>query len=159
MLSGASGQFYGDRYTWQFTKGWTRYVDTIGSRQMTLLVDLFARRRWFDLVPDTAHRLVVGGFDTDADSDDVNANNYVAAARTPDGKLAIAYLPAGTPIEIAMSRMAGRGVRAQWYDPTSGRYVAARGSPFATTGVRRFRTPGRNGEGDRDWVLVLTTAS
>ena len=53
--------------------------------------------------------------------------------------------------------MAGRRVRAQWYDPTSGRYVGAHGSPLAATGTRRFRPPGRNHDGDSDWVLVLTT--
>ena len=28
MLSGATGQFYGDKYTWQFADGWPSYVDT-----------------------------------------------------------------------------------------------------------------------------------
>jgi hypothetical protein len=32
MLSGATGQFYGNKYTWQFSDGWPRYLDTIGSR-------------------------------------------------------------------------------------------------------------------------------
>jgi Protein of unknown function (DUF4038)/Putative collagen-binding domain of a collagenase len=157
MLSGASGQFYGNRYTWQFAQGWQAHLDTIGSRQMTFVTNLFVRRRWFDLVPDTAHRLVVAGYDSHADSDDVNTNAHVSAARTPDGKLAVAYLPAGGSIEVDMRRMAGRRVRGQWYDPTSGRYVGAHGSPFAATGTRQLRPPGRNHDGDSDWVLVLTT--
>lgn len=158
MLSGATGQFYGNRYTWQFSQGWSAHVDTIGSRQMTFVTNLFVRRRWFDLVPDTGHRLVVAGYDGHATSADVNANDYVAAARTPDGKLAIAYLPTGAPIEVDMGRMADRHVRAEWYDPTSGRYLAVHGSPFATAGVRRVRPPGRNQEGSDDWVLVLTAS-
>ena len=97
MLSGATGQFYGDKYTWQFSDGWPSYVDTIGSRQMTFVTNLFSRRRWFDLVPDSSHRLVVSGYGTYSSSGDVNHNDYVAAARTPDGRLAIAYLPAGQP--------------------------------------------------------------
>ena len=64
ILSGASGQFYGNRYTWQFIDGWPGYVDSVGSRQMTFVTNLFIRRRWFDLVPDTAHRLVVAGYDS-----------------------------------------------------------------------------------------------
>jgi hypothetical protein len=157
LLSGASGQFYGNRYTWQFSEGWQAHVDTIGSRQMTFVTNLFARRRWFDLIPDSAHRLVVAGYDSHATSDEVNVNDHVTAARTPDGKLAIAYLPSGALIEVDMRRMAGRRVRAQWYDPTSGRYVGAHGSPYAATGTRRLRPPGRNHDGDSDWVLVLTT--
>ena len=55
--------------------------------------------------------------------------------------------------------MAGRRVRAQWYDPTSGRYATIPGSPFAARGRRRFMVPGTNHEGEQDWVLVLTARS
>ncbi len=127
MLSGATGQFYGNKYTWQFSSGWPSYVDTIGSRQMTFVTNLFSHRRWFDLVPDTRHRLVVSGYGTYSSSGDVNDNDYVTAARTPDGRLAIAYLPTGQPVEVDMTRMAGRRVRAQWYDPTSGKYTTIAG--------------------------------
>ena len=158
MLSGATGQFYGDKYTWQFADGWPSYVDTIGSRQMTFVANLFSRRRWFDLVPDSGHRLVVSGYGTYSNSGDVNGNDYVAAARTPDGRLAIAYLPTGHPVDVDMTRMAGRRVRAQWYDPTTGKYATIPGSPFARSGRRTFTVPGKNHDGDQDWVLVLTAA-
>jgi Protein of unknown function (DUF4038)/Putative collagen-binding domain of a collagenase len=159
MLSGATGQFYGNRYTWQFIDGWPQHVDTIGSRQLTFVTSLFARRRWFDLVPDSRHRLVVAGYGSYSADGDLNANDYVAAARTPDGRLAIAYLPTGRPVRVDMRTMAGRRVQAQWYDPTSGRYSTIPGSPFAPSGTRRFTSPGRNHEGDQDWVLVLTATS
>ena len=55
LLSGATGQFYGNKYTWQFLNGWQERLDTLGSRQMTYATNLFARRRWFDLVPDYDH--------------------------------------------------------------------------------------------------------
>jgi hypothetical protein len=55
--------------------------------------------------------------------------------------------------------MAGPRVRAQWYDPTDGRYSAIHGSPVRRTATRRFTVPGPNHEGDPDWVLVLTTRS
>ena len=158
MLSGATGQFYGNKYTWQFADGWQGYVDTIGSRQLTYVTNLFSRRRWFDLAPDSAHRLVVGGYGTYSSSGEVSGNDYVAAARTPNGRLAIAYLPTGHPVDIDMARMAGRRVHAQWYDPTSGEYVPVLGSPFARSGRRRLTVPGKNHDGDTDWVLVLTAA-
>jgi hypothetical protein len=159
MLSGATGQFYGNKYTWQFLPGWPLYVTTIGSRQMTFVSNLFAHRRWFDLVPDSEHRLVVSGYGTYSDSGEVNSNNYVAAARTPDGKLAIAYLPSGRPIEVDMTRVAGPRVRAQWYDPTSGRYTTIPGSPFVRSDMHRFTVPGKNHARDEDWVLVLTSTA
>jgi hypothetical protein len=157
MLSGATGQFYGNHYTWQFTNGWQSHVNTIGSRQMTFVTNLFSHRRWFDLVPDSHHRLVVSGYGSYSASSDINDSDYVTAARTPNGRLAIAYLPTGAPIKVNMARMAGR-VRAQWYDPTTGKYTTVRGSPFARRGTRRFTVPGPNHEGDADWVLVLTAA-
>jgi hypothetical protein len=159
MLSGASGQFYGNHYTWQFLPGWPHYLDTIGSRQETFLANLFSHRPWFDLVPDSHHRLVVSGYGTFSDSGNDNSNDYVTAARTPDGSLAIAYLPTGRPIGVDLSRMAGPRVRAQWYDPTSGTYKAVGGSPFVPRGTRTFKVPGNNSEGDQDWLLVLTSAA
>jgi hypothetical protein len=157
MLSGATGQFYGNHYTWPFSDGWPSYVNTVGSRQMTFVTNLLSPRRWFDLVPDSNHRLVVSGYGTST-TDGANGNDYVAAARTPDGRLAIAYLPTGHPVDVDMARMAGRRVRAQWYDPSSGTYVTVRGSPFARGGRRVLAVPGKNHDGDRDWVLVLTEA-
>ncbi len=156
MLSGATGQFYGNKYTWQFLPGWPSHLDTVGSRQMTFVTNLFSHRAWYDLVPDTGHRLVVAGYGTYSASGDVNSNDYVAAARTPDGRLAIAYLSAGHPVVVDLRRMAGGRVRAQWYDPTSGTYREIAGSPLATRGRRTFTPPGKNRGGDSDWVLVLT---
>ena len=156
MLSGATGQFYGNRYTWQFSAGWSHHVDTIGSRQMTFVTNLFAHRPWFELVPDTRHRLVVSGYGTYSVSGDINASDYVTAARTHDGRLAIAYLPTPRPVTVDMARLAGRRVRAQWYDPTSGRYVTIPHSPFARSGRHTFTPPGENHDGDGDWALVLT---
>jgi Putative collagen-binding domain of a collagenase/Protein of unknown function (DUF4038) len=158
MLSGATGQFYGNKYTWPFSAGWQSHLDTVGSRQMTFVTNLFSHRPWFDLVPDTKHRLVVSGYGTYSDSGDVNSSDYVTAARTPNGKLAMAYLPSGQSIVVDLRRMAGHRVRAQWYDPASGTYRNIAGSPLATTGRRTFRPPGTNQDGDPDWVLVLTAA-
>ena len=157
MLSGATGQFYGNKYTWQFASGWRSHLDTIGSRQMTFVTNLFSRRRWFDLVPDSSHRLVVSGYGTYSSSGNGNGNDYVTTARTSDGTLAIAYLPTGHSIDVDMTRMAGHRVRAQWYDPTSGKYATIQGSPFVRRGRRIFTVPGKNHDGDADWVLVLTT--
>jgi hypothetical protein len=157
ILSGATGQFYGNRYTWPFRKDWQRHLDTVGSRQMTYVVNLFARRPWFRLRPDRQHRVVVAGYGNYSRRGDVNDNDYVTAARTPGGRMVIAYVPTIRTITVDMSSLSGR-VRARWYDPASGRYTRVHGSPFANIGARRFAPPGENADGDGDWVLVLTAA-
>jgi hypothetical protein len=78
----------------------------------------------------------------------------VTAAGTPDGKLAIAYLPAITTITVDMTKL-GDTVTARWYDPTNGTYVTITGSPFPNMGTHNFTSPGNNSTGDPDWVLVL----
>jgi hypothetical protein len=155
LLSGAAGQFYGNKYTWPFLKGWQAHLDTVGSRQMTYVTNLFAGRRWFDLVPDADHKIVVSGYGTFEASGDVNDNDYVTAAATPDGKLVIAYLPTNRPVAVDMSKLSGP-TRARWYDPASGRYAPIPGSPFENAGTHEFATPGRNSGDNEDWVLVLT---
>ena len=83
LLSGAAGQFYGNKYTWQFLTGWQGRLDTLGSRQMTYATNLFAGRRWFDLVPDDDHLVVVSGYGSYSATGSVQDSNYVTAARTP----------------------------------------------------------------------------
>jgi hypothetical protein len=153
MLAGATGQFYGNHYTWQFADGWKTHLDTPGSAQIGYLVKLFAGRPWFRLAPDQAHKIVTGGYGTFSSSGDVDSSNYVTTASTPDGTLAISYLPAGGTVSVDMGRFAGP-VQAQWFDPTSGTY--SRASRFPDSGIVKLSTPGTNAGGDPDWVLVLT---
>jgi hypothetical protein len=156
-LSGATGQFYGNHYTWQFADGWKRSIDTLGSAQLGYLVNLLAPRPWFRLVPDLGHRIVTKGYGTFTPNRSVASSNYVTTAATRDRRLAISYLPRGGTIRVAMSRIARR-VRASWYDPTSGRHTAVKGSPFSARRSVRLTAPRRNYTGDRDWVLVLAAA-
>jgi hypothetical protein len=156
VLSGAVGQFYGNHYTWQFTDGWRQHLDTPGSAQVGYLAKLFAGRPWFRLVPDQGHRVVTAGYGTFASSGNVESSNYVTTAATPDGTLAISYVPAGSTVTVDMARFSGP-IRAQWYDPTRGVYSAVSGSPFPNSKAVDVASPGRNADGDPDWVLVLTS--
>jgi hypothetical protein len=154
MLSGAAGQFYGNAYTWPFSEGWKEHLDTRGSAQIGHLVKLLAPTRWFQLVPDQTHKVVTAGYGTFAPDTNVGSSNYVTTASTPDRRLVISYLPAGGTIVVDMARLAGR-VRARWYDPARGTYRPVPGT-FANTGKVRLKSPGKNADGDADWVLVLT---
>ena len=153
-LSGAAGQFYGSKYTWPFPDGWKTHLNTTGTAQLGYLVKLLTARRWFQLVPDQQHKLVTDGYGTFKTSGSVGSSDYVTTAATPDGRLALSYLPDGGTITVDLSRLRS-GVRARWYDPTSGKFRAATVPKSKPT---RFSAPGDNAAGDRDWVLLLTAA-
>lgn len=160
-LSGAAGQLYGNAYTWTFKTGWKTNLDTPGAIQMANVKALFEGRAWFDLVPDQAHKVVTAGYGTfDATSSEGSVYNmtsdYVTAGRTPDGSLVMAYLPTFRPITVDLKQLHGPAA-AQWYDPSSGRYLPVEGSPFPNTDKHIFIPPRHNADGDDDWVLVLET--
>lgn len=153
-LSGSTGQLYGNYYTWPFRSGWKNHLDTTGSQQFRNVTNLLAGRRWWTLVPDQNHAVVTAGYGTFSATGAVHSNDYVTAARTPDGKLILAYLPTVRTITVNMSQLSG-AVTAQWYDPTEGAYASISGSPFSNNGLKQFTPPGSNAAGDGDWVLVL----
>jgi Protein of unknown function (DUF4038)/Putative collagen-binding domain of a collagenase len=154
LLSGATGQFYGNKYTWPLAKGWKQHLDTVGSREMTYVTNLFASLRWYDLVPDASHQVLVAGYGWFQSEGSVNKTDYVTAAATPDGRLVVAYLPSRRPVSVDLSKLSGP-VRGRWYDPTDGTYAPDAGAPLKHSGIHTFVSPGTNHGGDDDWVLVL----
>jgi hypothetical protein len=158
MLSGATGQLYGSSYSWRFKADWQRNLDTPGIIELSYMKNLFADRRWYDLIPDQTHKTVVSGYGEFSRQGSVSTDTYVTAARTSNGTLMIAYLPTRRTITVDMTQLSGN-VRAQWYDPTIGVYRGVSGSPFSNDGSRRFTPPGNNAAGDGDWVLVLEALS
>jgi Protein of unknown function (DUF4038)/Putative collagen-binding domain of a collagenase len=151
LTSGAAGEFFGSD-DWEFHDGWEGRLSTPAVAQVARLRALFSAMPWWRLVPDTANRLVTAGRGAELTADqpmDVLENDYVTAARTPDGRLAVVYLPTRRTISVDPSAMAA-GARAAWVDPATG---ARRPVPMAAT----FTTPGRNGGGDQDWLLVLSS--
>jgi hypothetical protein len=158
LLSGGAGQMYGNGNTWPFKSGWKNYLETTGARQLQYVTALFASRAWYNLIPDINHTVLTSGYGTYATSGAVSANNYVTAAKTADGTLALAYLPTIGTVTINLASMNG-AVTARWYDPENGTYQSINGSPFPNTGTHNFMPPGNNSGGDGDWVLVLTASS
>lgn len=151
LTSGAAGEFVGSD-DWEFHDGWEQRLSTRALTQITQLRTLFSTLAWWQLVPDTANELVTAGRGTElqtGEAKDVLENDYVTAARTPDGHLAVIYLPTQRTISVNTSAMAP-GARATWIDPTSG---GRRPVPMSAT----FTTPGANADGRNDWLLVLTS--
>jgi hypothetical protein len=154
MLSGAAGQLYGNHYIWTFSSGWQSNLDTPGILQLSYLKSFFASRPWYNLIPDQNQTTVTAGYGTFSANGEVNTNDYLTAARSPDGSLVIAYIPTIRTITIDMSRLSGSAT-ARWYDPSNGIYTVITGSPLANAGMRTFTPPGNNSAGEGDWVLVL----
>jgi hypothetical protein len=170
-LSGAAGQFYGNRYTWTLTPGWASYIDTLGVKQLEIWKNFFSALPWQGLVPDQHHETLTAGYGTfgggkvefnPADlstvvKPGVSQSDYATAARTPDGSYIVVYMPTARTITIDMARLRGLA-SAEWFDPTTGMYKVISGQPFPNTSARQFTPPGKNAGGDSDWVLLLSAA-
>jgi hypothetical protein len=156
MLSGAAGQLYGNHYTWGFQFGaWKGKLHTVGAEQVAIMARLFNSLAWYELVPDQKHEVVASGFGTAASDGLVSDSDYVTAAATADGTLAIVYLPTPRAITVDMTRLKGP-VTARWFDPTNGTSRSAADGVLPNSGSRQFTPGGSNSQGDPDWVLVLT---
>jgi hypothetical protein len=142
ILSGATGQFMGNRPIWLFDPGWEAALNYAGSQDMTRLKELFTSRPWYQLVPDDKHEVVVDGLG------EFRGLDYLAAARTTDGATVIAYMPTSREITVDMTKVTGKEATAWWFDPRSGKSHSIGTVP--TSGKHKFAPPGEG-----DWVLLL----
>ncbi len=173
ILSGATGYIFGSDHVWGFggprgTPGkplprldWRKGMDRQSSREMVHVRRLFQGRAWYELVPDQDHSVVTSGYGSFGNDDRRAGGDYVTTARTGDGNLVMAYVPPtgneARTIAVDMKSLNG-SANGRWYNPTDGRFATIPGAPFANSGTRTFTTPGDNGTGTNDWVLVLETS-
>jgi hypothetical protein len=120
-------------------------MDSTGSQDMTRLKALFSSRPWNELVPDQKHEVVVDGLG------EYNGLDYLAAARTSDGRTVIAYLPTTRTFTVDLTKISGNTARAWWFNPRTGKSASA--SEVSTTDRKQFTPPSEG-----DWVLVLDDA-
>ncbi|MGD0498863.1 MAG: DUF4038 domain-containing protein [Bryobacteraceae bacterium] len=155
MLTGATGQFYGNAYTWSFKAGWQSHLDTPGAAQLTLWKHFFTALPWQDLVPDQDHSILTAGFGSYGTLQTrVSGSDYATAAATSDGRLLAIYMPTARTITIDTGKLRS-SARARWFDPTNGAYQDIPGGPIVNRGSHRFTPPEKNHDGDSDWVLLL----
>ncbi len=158
FLSGGCGYVFGNGLIWPLFNGWEGYLDTTGIIEFGYCRALIESVPWQSLVPDQAHSLVTAGYGAfwsgGTPSYGISQNDYVTAAATPDGRLALVYVPTSRTITVDMARFSGAAT-ARWYDPTMGTYRSISGSPFANSGSRTFTTPGSHADGAGDWVLKI----
>lgn len=153
LLAGGFGHTYGCHDIWGFhdpvkqrrhadpRSPWQLAVHFPGANQMRHARTLLSSRPPVKRIPDQA--LIAG--------DPGHGPDHLQACRADDGSYAFLYSASGRPIPVAIERLAGTTVRAQWFDPRSGfttpiGELARRGFPIFT--------PPSSGPGC-DWVLVL----
>ena len=123
LTSGAAGTFYGSD-DWEFHDGWETRLDTAAVAQLDRLRRLFDRAGL--VAPGSRHRrapLVTAGRGTELTDDtemDVLDNDYVTAARTPDGTLAVVYVPSCSHHHGRPDHRWRQRSTAAWVDPVSG---------------------------------------
>lgn len=146
VLCGEFGHVMGNLPIWSFSPGWQAAMDSPGSAAMMHWGGLFRSRPWFELVPDSEHKVVTSGIG------EYWGNDYLAAAASRDGSTMIAYMPSARTITVDMSALANGQANAWWFEPRSGRALSA--GTFETRGSRQFTPPSEG-----DWVLVMDDAS
>ncbi len=153
-LTTIGGYVAGNGYIWPFIEPrWEEHLNTPGTFDMERLNDFIKSIHWWELVPSGMNgmkNLITKGGSSDTCTD------YVAAAATRDGTLLVAYIPpahAGR-ITVDMTVLKDK-VMAYWYDPTNGTTTNISGSPFNNKRKLKFNPPGKNSNGQNDWVLKL----
>jgi hypothetical protein len=153
-LSTIEGYMAGNGYVWPFVApAWSAHLDTQGANDMAVLNAFIRSVSWWQLVPSgqgSMKTIVTAGAGTNTDP------GYVAAAATPTGKLAVAYVPPAHTgsITVDLTVLSGT-VRARWLNPTTGAYTMI--ASYPNTAKQAFTPPGDNGTGSSDWALVLDT--
>ena len=147
VLSGSTGHLMGNNPVWNFNTGWQTALNSPGATTLVHLRRLVDSLAWWTLQPDVNNTLLTAGIGTGA--------TRAVAARAGSGAFAVLYTPTLRQLTVNLAQLAGPNVRARWYDPTSGTYTTAIGSPFPASGSQTLTPPGNNSRGSEDWVLVL----
>ena len=153
MLAGAAGHGYGSMDLFYFYKDadgpfpkngfqhWRTALAYEGSRQVGLMRRLFEERPWHKMVPDQSALASEPG----------SGPFRLAAARADERSFAIAYTPVGQPLSIHLDKLNGPEIKARWYDPRTGTWIAI--GQYSNKGIREFTPPSRGPK--NDMVLVL----
>ncbi|MGO9831379.1 MAG: DUF4038 domain-containing protein [Myxococcaceae bacterium] len=157
-LSCTAGVFSGSKPVWAFEVGWQKALDSPGALDVARLAALLNAVPWQDFIPSGLlgmRPLVTAGGGAAGGQDEV------AAAATPDGRWLLAYVPPGTgrghrSFVVDARALAGEAT-ARWYNPWTGAFLGAGQVPNQSPWW--FTTPGDNGSGYDDWVLVLHRAT
>lgn len=156
LVSPTAGVTYGGHGVWGWDDGsgppvahpktgtplpWRQALEMPGAQQMRHLRDLFESIPWHTLRPDQSFLQAQPG--------DHDVLRYVTAARSPDGRLAVLYLPAGGPITLDTTHLAPN-LRATWHNPRDGSHHPV--------GPLPSHNPSLTAPDEHDWLLIIRSS-
>ncbi len=133
VTSGAAGTFLGNFPLWLMAPGWPGVLDSPGAIAMSHLGQFVRSIAWWDLVPDEDQRVVVAGLG------ELNGLDRATAAATPDGRLALVYVPGPRTVTVNLGELGGWAVRARWFDPRTASWHHA--GVLTRQGYAQFAAP------------------
>jgi hypothetical protein len=157
LFAGAHGHTYGCHAIWQFWDGkakpcadprhtWMEDLDLPGAAQVGYARRLMESRPFFTRVPDQGLLASKAG----------DGAAHVQATRDASGSYAMIYSGRGEPFTVNCAKLAGKELRAWWFDPRTGTAKDA-GTVENDHAGRQFNPPTSGDE--NDWVLVLDDAA
>lgn len=152
MLTGAAGYTYGCHDIWQMYSigtvpinkartGWKEAMHLPGSRQLLYMKNLLTSLPWQNMLND--QDLII--------NDNPKDNEYMISSIGLDKDFIIAYTPWGRPIQLDLSKMNSKKIKAFWYNPRSGESSLI--NTFLTTEKPIFE-PSSIGRGS-DFLLII----
>jgi hypothetical protein len=168
LTSGSRGYIYGRQNIYAFDTALTHLADNqFDNADLGAITGIFRGfTGWHQLVPDTASAFVTAGRGTalgfapsgtgiqytglSGGFGGAVINTYRTASITPDGTLAMVYLPDATASVTVNTAMLALGWVAKWVDPLTGTRTAAGTGPA-------YSHPGTNSAGAADWVLAFVS--
>jgi hypothetical protein len=155
MTSGCAGYTWGNESVNHNDSGYPGSLNTTATAEVIQLPKLFNQYKWWNLVPDTNHAVITGGYGNQATfNENLYTASYATTACASDGTFCFTYTPVAHTLSVALSQFPAP-VAARWYDPTNGTFTPISSSPFTNSGNTNIGTPGQNHDGNGDWVLVL----
>lgn len=161
-LMGGAGFVFGNFPIWPFWNpgdpnygfgddnyrdGWRQALDGQGSRLLAIAARFFRTLGRPDLRPDPNSLLL-------AEEGALTAGAQVTTARSPDGSLAVSYLPAPRTITVDTTRLPG-AVEVSWFDPSTGLCAPSQRRLPPNAGRVALAPPGPLADRSGDWLLLL----
>jgi hypothetical protein len=155
---GTAGDGFGARDVWSWTNI-PASLQSAGADYSSAAFDLFALLPWWTLQPSGTDPGFAGFDLVPAGGGTYGQSDFITSALTEDRHWLLAYVPVtgkgSRTFSVDMSALDGP-VRARWFDPATGTYLAiGDGQWHPVAGVQSFTTPGLRSDHTDDWLLVI----
>jgi hypothetical protein len=158
LAGGTAGDGFGSRSVWQWIDI-PESLSSAGAEYSSHAFELFRSIRWWELRPSGTDPGFAGLELVCSGQGSWGRPDYITSALTARSDWMLAYVPVtrqgSRAFSVTMSALSAR-VRARWFDPATGTYLAiSEGYSLRNDGTWTFTTPGARKDGTDDWVLIL----